>query len=133
MIARHERAAVWTVVRFYCQVAISLEQAQQIVIPHFSELEHWRSRLAFQIVARAGAAQPFFIIDNHPPAQEDFLRIAGQHPAFIKVIVGAVLGMRYPIFKPSFGVPDDDVSIGAGQQAAFLRVKSEDFGRVGAI
>jgi hypothetical protein len=84
------------------------------MIPHSLGLKHWRTGLAFQKVAHAGSAQPFFIIDNQLPAQEDLLRVAGQHPAFIKVVVGAMLGVRYPILEPPFGIPDDDIGISAG-------------------
>ena len=100
--------------------------------PHFQNSEHRRSGIAFYIISHPGFTQPLLTIDNHLAAQEYFFRISGQHPAFVKIVISAVMGMRYSIFDPSFGIPDDDVGIRARQQAAFLRVKTEYFSRVGA-
>ena len=54
-----------------------------------------------------------------------------QVPAFIKVIVGTMLGDVYAVFDTQIGVPDGNIGIRTRLQAALLRVEPENFCRVG--
>ena len=86
---------------------------------------------SFQEFTSPAFPLPLFPIHDQSAAQEDLLGVSGQFPAFVQVVIRALLRLGHAVFDLFPGIPDDDIGIRAGQQGALARVQAEDLGRVG--
>src|SRR3990172_491659 len=93
--------------------------------------QHRRTGCAVEKLAHASPAEPLSVVDDQGAAQVDHLREPLELPAFIKVVVGTVLGNLDSIAQGPLGIPDHHVGVGAGRQRALAREQTEDLGWVG--
>jgi len=78
--------------------------------------------MAVEEVTCARFAIPVITLHYFLAAQEYHYRKSFELPAFIKVVIRAVMGYIDAIMDCFCGVPNGDIGIGSGNEGALLRV-----------